>query len=1120
MLNTSPLTVTYFEDADLAGSTQYNYKVVAVDQDDDQSSAAEISVVIGDGIAPATPVLQSVTSSHPTIVALTIAAGSGGDAAARFLIYRSTDSSTGYTKVGDVAVGSAVTFLDTGLSPSTDYFYRVYAVDAAGDVSLAAIGDTTTVTVAEQGPFVAITSPSLLEKKELVVSSDMKVFGVVDDPNNNIDNWRLILRAAAGNAFLGEVVIASGTAEVGQGLTAGDLLGTLTPSLVANGIYQLVLEATDTQNNSSQAAGPWVLIKTDTKSGSLNLSFVDLTVDIPGGAPVEYRRIYDSTRANIAGEFGYGWRLAASDVALFTTTLTAGKHGSAASPSLRIGDLVFVNIPGRGQFIFEFLPQQGNDGSYTPEFVCLDGSGSKLTFNFNGTLQRDGDELYDSTYNSLGFNPAHAHFGGMYQLTLPDTSRYMIGADSKLVQAVLPDGTTTSYNQGIASCAVNNPTIHRDSQGRIDWISSPLGQKVTYSYDANGDLVSVNMSTTVDTVGQTNLYNYEDAHDHYLTSIIDPRGVTAVTVTYDAAGKMVQIVDISGNATSINYGGSDGRTSVTSSTDALGNIVETVRDGHANVIRAIQEVRDDSGTVIAYAVSIQDYEYVGSTGQVKEVREYQPFQIAAPDPTFSRYTATSTIEPVQITTFYVTSNLDGGNVEYTKSLSSDGVTYLTTQYLDYNAFGKPTQVVVSYGATTNYETDYEYDTQGNLTRVTKEINNVVHEETLYTYSDGEHNYTYADNTVGHYTNLPANLLLEVKSVKSDGITSVVVEKYVYYGDEASQFDRGRLKSVTDAAGLTTRYTYNRDGQVQSTYQEWNDGASHSVPQGTTTYDSLGRTIATTDALGRTTRTFYDAAGQPIAVKDWMGGYTLNQYDARGNIIRTLSPDGTETRYVYDALGRMTWSMSHYVHDYADGYYFSFNESSGSMEWEGDNSFTADVDHYVYDSLGRVVKVETFGDGRIDILADTAVGGSFRTTAISGATSMNLLHDSQTVYDAAGRTAAWKEATGLWSGSIFYDNGQVRYSGPLTETAATAAAEGTVPSGTSDFLNYSEFKYDQIDSNSADDGLTGRYDKQIDPLGHATRTYRDELDRVVNTLYADGSRSHSVYGDFGQRLTDT
>src|SRR5690606_11677715 len=157
--------------------------------------------------------------------------------------------------------------IDKNLASSTTYYYRVYAVDADGDISAAATDHASTQTVADQPPFVSLTTPAA-GGSPLVVSADMKVRGIIDDPNNDLSAWQLVLRPLSQTGPANDLILVSSTQEMGQKGGDDAALGAIQPTLLPDGLYQLVLKAQDQNDGTNQTIGSLIQIKTDVKVGN------------------------------------------------------------------------------------------------------------------------------------------------------------------------------------------------------------------------------------------------------------------------------------------------------------------------------------------------------------------------------------------------------------------------------------------------------------------------------------------------------------------------------------------------------------------------------------------------------------------------------------------------------------------------------------------------------------------------------------------------------------------------------------------------------------------------------------------------------------------------------------
>ncbi|MEU6942689.1 Teneurin-1, partial [Streptomyces rubiginosohelvolus] len=242
----------------------------------------------------------------------------------------------------------------------------------------------------------------------------------------------------------------------------------------------------------------------------------------------------------------------------------------------------------------------------------------------------------------------------------------------------------------------------------------------------------------------------------------------------------------------------------------------------------------------------------------------------------------------------------------------------------------------SSGPTDNtYLTSYTYDTGGNLTSVTSPpVPGFPQGRTATT------TYTTASTPAADGGTAPAGLVAEVVTpgAKRTAYT------YNKNGDLAETTDANgaRLKQVYDAlgrqtasteisdgspAGLTTRYTYDKNDQVvtETSPAVTNrvTGAVHTA-RTTTVYDADGNVLEQTvaDVTGgdapRTTKVTYDAYNRMAGRTDPGGATTTFAYDVYGNKVRETDPEGNVNTYTFDAEGRpLTTNLLNYTGDPAN-----------------------------------------------------------------------------------------------------------------------------------------------------------------------------------------------------------
>ena len=156
-------------------------------------------------------------------------------------------------------------------------------------------------------------------------------------------------------------------------------------------------------------------------------------------------------------------------------------------------------------------------------------------------------QLDDGSFTAFGI-PYHAsdpELGGNYTVTTKDGVTYVInGMSGKLSTVSDLNGNTLNFSDsGVTNIASGvGVTILRDPQGRVTAVIDPMGHRINYDYDGNGDLVSVTDRQT-----NTTQFVYHPTRRHYLTNVIDAHGRNGVRVNYDDQGRHTKHVDAAGN---------------------------------------------------------------------------------------------------------------------------------------------------------------------------------------------------------------------------------------------------------------------------------------------------------------------------------------------------------------------------------------------------------------------------------------------------------------------------------------------------------------------------------------------------------------------------------------------
>ncbi|MBD2700809.1 fibronectin type III domain-containing protein [Spirosoma sp. BT702] len=140
--------VTTYEDKNLSQNTRYFYRIRATNTSGNGPYSNVANAITPDA-PPAAPARLTAAAALATQINLVWADLSNNESG--FEIERSADGNTGWTKIGDAAA-NATSFQNIGLTPNTRYFYRIRAINAAGQSAYSNVADATTPDVPPAAP--------------------------------------------------------------------------------------------------------------------------------------------------------------------------------------------------------------------------------------------------------------------------------------------------------------------------------------------------------------------------------------------------------------------------------------------------------------------------------------------------------------------------------------------------------------------------------------------------------------------------------------------------------------------------------------------------------------------------------------------------------------------------------------------------------------------------------------------------------------------------------------------------------------------------------------------------------------------------------------------------------
>ena len=790
--------------------------------------------------------------------------------------------------------------------------------------------------------------------------------------------------------------------------SGGATLATLDTTTLANGSYIIALNGT---NSSGAQLNSEVLIAVagESKPGRVTFSVTDLTVPV-SGLPITVGRTYDSLNRNQVGDFGNGWSLAIGSPKL---TVDPANDVTLTLPNGHRATFFFTPKSVGGLFGFLLTP------GYTPE------AGT------HGSLTADGCGLMVVSGGQFVCFLAAQYAPTTYKYTDPYGRVYTMGADGSLKSITDISGNTLVFGPtGITSAAGNSVTFVRDTQGRITQIKDPSGNVYGYSYDANGNLVSVSLPG----VSTPITYTYDSGH--LLLTAVDPRGNVTASSTYYPDGRLQSVKDALGNTTQFAYNLTTNTTTVTnpdggvvtssydsfgkltSQTDALGHTTTNTYDSSHNLLTQ----KDALGNVTTYTYDTQGNttsrrDALGNTAQMT-YDQYSDLT-SLTDPLNNTLTTTPNANSLPASVSDGVGALgsytwDSRGNPLTRTDPNGGVTTYT-----YDAYGNVLSQKDAAGGvvSSTYDslghvltstdarggvTKYSYDALGDVLTVTDPLGHV----TTYTY-DGDGNRLSLTDAAGRKTTYSydaANRLIQ--TTYPDGTTTKTT--YDFRGNPLTKTDQaghvtqyaydqaGELTSMTTAAGTgdaaTTTYAYNAGGhRVKTT-----DPLGHVT---TYTFDADSHLLTVTDPLGHVTTYTYDANGNRLSMTDSAGHTTHYAYDARSHLITTTYPDGTTSTQGYDGLGNVlartdqNGNVTSYAYD-ADSRMVSQTDALGDVTkygYDANGNLTSITDanghvtSFAYDAMNELVK-KTWADGSSETLGYDTVGNEISHLLTDGHTN--------------------------------------------------------------------------------------------------------------------------------------
>ena len=487
--------------------------------------------------------------------------------------------------------------------------------------------------------------------------------------------------------------------------------------------------------------------------------------------------------------------------------------------------------------------------------------------------------------------------------------------DTQIV-ALVPAGTVTgAISVKVASLAATGPIFEVE---QITTLTDSLGNQTSFAtlivggawnlyqvqgsgcstctvrgniqngYDSSGNLLSA-----TDANGNTISYTY-DANSNLLsqTAHLDADTPVTTSYTYNALGEVLTMTDPLGNVTTNTYDSNGNLLTVTSPAPD-GNTAASVTQFVYNSKGELTKITDplNHATTLAYY----------PTGLIQSITDAQNHTTSyAYD---IRGNRTSLIDPIN-------GSAHPTNFTYDIMNRLTGITYPDSSSVSfaYDSRGRRTSVTDQNNRTTTHA----YDDADRLTSVT----DAAQHTTTYAY-DTESNLISITDANSQVTTFTYDAFGRVTKTT---FPSTLPEFYAYDADNnlTSKIDRKgqTITYVYDALNRLTKKQYPDSTEVDYVYDLVGKIQQVNDPTGTyaSAYDNMGRLIGTTTSYSfLTSRSFtnaytYDAASNRTGFTDPENGSTTYSYDTLNRLTTLVPPSAFSAGsfgFSYDALSRRT-----------------------------------------------------------------------------------------------------------------------------------------------------------------------------------------------------------------------
>ena len=755
-----------------------------------------------------------------------------------------------------------------------------------------------------------------------------------------------------------------------------------------------------------------------------------------------------------------------------------------------------------------------------------------------GTLEtyRESDDVYMDVenahfYRDNGRSSGNGtRFGTIKSCPSGATITYRVEKGKNILLGQIPNCPADAIISKYTDPRGNVTTANYDANGNCVQKSEPVvsggGFKILYfTYNSHGQLTAITNAVDANGDRRVDTYNYftSGSQQGYLQSaVIDANGL-ALTTTYacDAVGNVTQVTDPRGNDSQFVY-------------NQLDDVVQAKSATGGSGVR-----------------TVTSYKYIPRSGWIGVRSSFSCASLSSIDTTYFDNDGKSIDGGLLTTSFGYDSigqltsvtNSAGGVMAYAYNAAGELVLASSPEAVNgnqpgnvisysYDERGLPFQTIAAPGTADQSTTQYDYDADGNLHRLSEGLEQAARITTIET--DGFSDVTDCDDKDPKRHHPTARLNGGGGSTTASGGYHAHLDVLDCADDPTS------IMGWSSSAGGCK----NQTSGIRAVYKHMSCLAGRNYPSCSVQRHFIGHhqnaqfsSSLHVSGLKEEIRENDDGSCRIHSITDPLGNVATFHYDASGHCISTTvtgdtgakNPDSTpviaqlsSTSATYDALGRLTSAKNNPL--YEDGQ-------------AGSNPFYEDKNIFVYDDADNTTAITngmgnatTFGydtAGRLSSVTDPKGNSSSYTYDPNG----NVLTETTVHKSDLGNTDLVIATTNIYDNLDRCTNSSSNIGGPITSQYDSVGDVTRV----TDALGYStDYEYDgngylkrtiwgiggNISFSSIDRDGNSRVTTTTDANGHATDYSYDAFDRPTGITFADGTTSSCTYDVHGNVMSST